>query len=166
MRYIIFLFFILFVLNSCGYRPMSYFANKALGDKVCVKMKPNLENIEESVRIKDTINEAIYTRFNSRVVDESEADTILNVDVENIKDGIIATNAQGFATFYRVYVTIRYTFNHNDKTFSYTNPGYYDYAASLTSPLTTYSNRSTAIIEAAKQSLDRFISQVGYSATF
>lgn len=145
---------------------MAYFANKALGDKVCVKMQSNLENIEESVRIKDTINEAIYTRFHSRIVDESEADTILNVNVENIKDGIIATNSQGFATFYRVYVTIRYTFNHNDKTFSYVNPGYYDYAASLTSPLTTYNNRSTAIIEAAKQSLDRFISQVGYSAAF
>ncbi|WP_237416410.1 LPS assembly lipoprotein LptE [Helicobacter saguini] len=159
-------FIFIFMLNSCGYKPMAYFANKALGDKVCVKMYPNLENPEESIRIKDTINEAIYSRFHSQVVDESEADSILNIDVQNIKDAIIATNSQGFATFYRVYVTIRYTFTHNDKTFSYVNPGYYDYAASLTSPLTTYNNRSVAIIEAAKQSLDRFISQVGYSASF
>ena len=42
---------------GCGYKPMSYFANKALGDKVYVKLKINLENPEESVRIKDMINE-------------------------------------------------------------------------------------------------------------
>lgn len=151
---------------ACGYKPMAFFANKALGDKVCVKMRPNLENTEESVRIKDTISEAIYSRFHSQIVDEKQADTILNIDVQNIKDTIIATNAQGFATFYRVYVTINYSFTRNDKTYSFNNPGYYDYAASLNSPLTTYNNRSTAIIEAAKQSLDRFVSQVGYAASF
>lgn len=160
------LFFIFLCLNSCGYKPMAFFANKALGDRVCVKMRLNLENTEESIRIKDTINEAIYTRFHAQVVDEKEADTILNVDVQNIKDAIIATNAQGFATFYRVYITIRYTFTRGEKTFNFVNPGYYDYAASLSSPLTTYNNRTVAIIEAAKQSIDRFISQVGYSAAF
>lgn len=151
---------------GCGYKPMSYFANKALGDKVYVKLKINLENPEESVRIKDMINEAISSRFHSRVVNQNEADSILEVDVVSIKDAIIATNAQGFATFYRVYVQVTYSFTHNNRTFNFSNPGYYDYAASITNPITTYNNRSNAIIEAAKQGLDRFISQVGYSTSF
>lgn len=166
MYKIIFCIFLCVIFYGCGYKPMAYFANKALGDKVCVILKPNMENIEESVRIKDAINESIYTRFHSRIVSESEADSILRVDVTNIKDSIIATNSQGFATFYRINIVIRYTFNKEGKEYSFVNPGYYDYAASLTSPLITYNNRSVAIVEAAKQSLDRFISQVGYSGSF
>ena len=158
--------FIMIFITSCGYKPMSYFANKALGDRVYVNIKMNLENTEESVKIKDTINEAIISRFHSRLVRENEADTILNVNVENIKDAIIATNAQGFATFYRVNVTIVFSFERKDKTYTFNNVGYYDYAASLSSPQTTFNNRSTAILEAAKQSIDKFISQIGYSASF
>ncbi len=151
---------------SCGYKPMSYYANKALGEKVYVKLEINLENTEESVRIKDAINEAIISRFHSRVVDKNEADSILNVRVQNIQDSIIGTNAQGFATFYRVFTYIVFEFYYNGKKFSFSNPGYYDYAASLNNPITTYENRSNAIMEAARQSLDKFISQVGYSASF
>lgn len=157
---------ILIVFIGCGYQPMSYFANKALGNAVYVRLKPNLENTEESVKIKDMVNEAIVSRFHSRVVSESEAESILDVNVASIKDTIIATNTQGFATFYRVYVQVIYSFKHNGKTFTFSNPGYYDYAASLTSPITTYNNRSNAIIEASKQSLDSFISQIGYSTSF
>ncbi|RDU62612.1 hypothetical protein CQA53_09245 [Helicobacter didelphidarum] len=153
-------------LYGCGYKPMAYFANKALGDKVYVQLKVNLENPEESVKIKDAVNEAIIARFHSRVVSENEADGVLEVNVQQIKDTAIATNAQGFTTFYRVYVNIKYTLEHNGKTSSFSNQGYYDYAASLNSPSTTYNNRSIAIVEAAKQSIDKFVSQVGYSASF
>ncbi len=151
---------------SCGYMPMSYYANKALGDKVYVQLQINLENTEESVRIKDAVNEAIISRFHSRVSNKDEADSILKVNIQNIQDSVIGTNAQGFATFYRVYVYIIFEFEYKGKRFSFSNPGYYDYAASLNNPITTYNNRSNAIIEAARQNLDKFISQIGYSVSF
>lgn len=162
---IFFIFFAIYV-SGCGYKPMSYYANKALGEKVYVELIVNLENPEESVKIKDLVNEAIVSRFHSRVTNKSEADSILKVNVKNIQDTIIGTNTQGIATFYRVFLNISFSFNHNGKAFSFANQGYYDYAASLGSPTITYNNRSNAIIEAARQSLDRFISQIGYSASF
>ncbi len=164
-RFVLFFCVGLFIC-SCGYKPMAYYANKALGNKVFVKLVVNLENPEESVKIKDMVNEAIASRFHSRTTNKDEADSILEVNVENIQDTIIGTNAQGIATFYRVFVNLSFKFKHNDKTHAFINTGYYDYASSLGSPTITYNNRSTAIIEAAKQSLDRFISQIGYSASF
>ncbi|RDU71985.1 hypothetical protein CQA66_05705 [Helicobacter aurati] len=145
---------------------MSYYANKALGNKVYVKLELNLENTEESVQIKDIVNEAIASRFHSQLSSLEDCDTVLEVYVQNIQDNVIATNSQGFATFYRIYMNIRFSFNRDGKNFTFTNPGYYDYASSLLNPIATYNNRSSAILEASKQSIDRFISQVGYSTVF
>lgn len=153
-------------LLACGYRPMSYYANKALGDRVHVKLELNLENTEESVQIRDLVHEAIASRFHSRLASEEASDTVLHVSVQKIQDSVIATNAQGFATFYRIYVSIQFRFERDGKEFAFINPGYYDYASSVGNPIVTYNNRSNAIIEASKQSIDRFVSQVGYSAVF
>lgn len=151
---------------SCGYKPMSYYANKALGDKIYVKLELNVENTEESVQIKELINEAIVSRFHSKISSFQESDTVLEINVNRIQDSIVATNSQGFATFYRVNVDIRFKFSRNGKDFVFTNSGYFDYANSLVNPIVTYNNRSNAILEASKQSIDRFISQVGYSVVF
>lgn len=160
------LVFIFTLLISCGYKPMSYYANKTLGQKVYVQLLINLENAEDSVKIKDIVNEAIISRFHSLTTNRNEADSILEVNVDSIQDTIIGTNIQGLATFYRVFVNLSFKFEKNGKKHSFSNQGYYDYAASLSSPVITYHNRSLAIIEAAKQSLDKFISRIGYSASF
>ena len=155
-----------FLATGCGYKPMAYYANKALGNRIYVKIDLNLENTEESVQIKDIINEAILSRFHSQLSNRQESDTILNVNVQNIQDSVIATNSQGFATFYRISINIQFSFERDGKNFNFINPGYYDYSSSLNNPIVTYNNRSNAILEASKQSIDRFISQIGYSAVF
>lgn len=159
-------FLLLIFICACGYKPMAYFANNALGNSVYVELTTNLENTEESVKIKDMVNEAIASRFHLRVANKKDADSILEVAVKNVQDTIIATNSQGFVTFYRVFVYLTFKFSHNGKTYRFENQGYYDYPVSLTSPTITYNNRVAAILEASKQSIDRFVSQVGYSATF
>lgn len=158
--------FLLLCVLGCGYKPMAYYANKALGEKIYVQLVVNLENPEESVRIKDMVNEAIRSRFHSSTTNKNEADSTLEVNIKSVRDTIIGTNAQGIATFYRVFVDIVFQFEHNGKTHRFANPGYYDYAASLSNPTITYNNRSAAILEAARQSTDRFVSQIGYSASF
>lgn len=163
---VIILAFVFIFLNSCGYKPMSYYANKALGKKVYVELLINLANTEDSVRIKDVVNEAIVSRFHSLTTNRDEADSILEVNVNNIQDSVIGTNIQGLATFYRVFVNLSFKFSNNGKTHTSSSQGYYDYAASLSNPAITYRNRSLAIVEAAKQSIDRFVSKIGYSASF
>lgn len=164
MKYALTSFYIITVLLivACGYRPMAYYANKELGNSVFVELKVNLENPEDSIVIKDIVNEAITSRFHSLIASKQNADTILEVSVIGIKDSIIATDTKGFATFYRVFVDISYSFKKLDKSISYTNNEYYDYAAVTQNPIATYSNRSNAIQEAAKQSIDKFVSKIGY----
>ncbi|RDU61562.1 LPS assembly lipoprotein LptE [Helicobacter sp. MIT 14-3879] len=166
LRHKVIVFCVLICFMGCGYRPMAYYANKALGDKVYVRLQLNLENTEESVQIKDIINEAIASRFHSQLTNENDCDTVLEVQVQNIQDNVIATNSQGFATFYRIYIDIKFHFNRDGRDFVFFNQGYYDYASSLINPIVTYNNRSSAILEASKQSIDKFISQVGYSMAF
>ncbi|PAF44952.1 LPS assembly lipoprotein LptE [Helicobacter sp. 11S02629-2] len=154
---VVVLFFI-----ACGYQPIAYYAKNVLGNNVFVELRPNMENPEDSVKIKDAVNEAIASRLHLNLSSKENADTILRVDVGSISNSIVSSDTQGFATFYRVYVNITFSLKSRGKDVTFTNGGYYDYAASLNNPIVTDNNRSNAITEAAKQSIDKFISQLGY----
>lgn len=153
---------IAFIVYGCGYRPISSYAKSVLSTNIYVHLVPNLQNPEDSVRIKDSLNEAVIARFNAKLTSKELADSIITLNVEDIKDSIIATNTRGFVTFYRIYVNITFSFTKNKELISYTNSGYYDYANSIVNPITTNTNRSNAIIEASKQAIDKFISQVAF----
>ncbi|PAF50049.1 hypothetical protein BKH43_06030 [Helicobacter sp. 13S00401-1] len=151
-----------FFLVACGYQPIAYYAKNVLGNNVFVELSPNMENPEDSVKIKDAVNEAIASRLHLNLSSKENADTILKVDIGSITNSIVSSDTQGFATFYRVYVNITFSFKNRNKDVTFTNGGYYDYAASLNNPIVTDNNRSNAITQAAKQSIDKFISQLGY----
>ncbi|PAF51036.1 LPS assembly lipoprotein LptE [Helicobacter sp. 13S00477-4] len=157
------LLIIFIILTSCGYMPSAYYAQKILGNSIYVKLIVNLANPENSVQFKDSLNKAIVSRFQNKLASEQEADSIITIEITNITDTSIATNEQGFTTFYRA--TVYVTFSYDDKKGikkSFKNSGYYDYAVSLENPLTTYNNRYYAIEEALDQTIDKFISQVSY----
>ncbi|PAF48678.1 hypothetical protein BKH41_05255 [Helicobacter sp. 12S02232-10] len=162
MKKIIFIS-VLILLNACGYLPAAYYAQKVLGDSIYVKLIVNLPNPENSVQFKDSLNRAVISRFQNRLASQKEADSIITIEITNVTDTSIATNEQGFTTFYRatVFVTFTYT-NKKGVSKSFKNNGYYDYAVSLENPLITYDNRYYAIEQATDQTIDKFITQVSY----
>ncbi|PAF53969.1 hypothetical protein BKH42_03100 [Helicobacter sp. 13S00482-2] len=154
----IFLFF-----YGCGYLPSAYYAQKVLGDSVYVKLIVNLPNPENSVQLKDILNRAIISRFQNTLTSQKDADSIITIEITDVSDTSIATNEQGFTTFYRAtaYVTFTYK-NKRGQSKTFKNNGYYDYSVSLENPLTTYNNRFYAIEQATSQTVDKFITQVSY----
>lgn len=162
MRAFIFLGFLLF-LCGCGYFPSAVYAQKVLGNSVYVKLIVNLPNPENSVQLKDTLNRAIISRFQNNLASEKNADSIITIEITNVTDTSIATNEQGFTTFYRAtaYVTFSYK-NKRGKSGTFKNNGYYDYSVSLDNPLITYNNRFYAIEQATNQTVDKFITQISY----
>ena len=96
------LFFILLLLfKGCGYKPISAYAQNALGDSIYVKLIVNLPNPENSVEFKDLMNRLVVQRFQSRLASEKDADSIIIIEITNVTDTSITQNKEGFTTFYR-----------------------------------------------------------------
>ncbi|PAF42029.1 LPS assembly lipoprotein LptE [Helicobacter sp. 11S03491-1] len=162
MKYI-FYTFIFLIISGCGYFPTAYYAKKVLGDSIYVKLIVNLPNPESSVQFKDALNKAVVSRFQSKLADQKDADSIITIEITNVTDISIATNEQGFTTFYRATVYIDFIYkNKQGKSGAFHNNGYYDYAVSLENPLTTYNNRYYAIEQATNQAIDKFVAQISY----
>ncbi|WP_257874406.1 LPS assembly lipoprotein LptE [Helicobacter sp. 11S02596-1] len=150
-------------LSACGYLPIASYTQKVLGDSVYVKLIVNLPNPENSVQFKDILNKAVISRFQNKLASQKDADSIITIEITKVTDTSIATNEQGFTTFYRatVFVTFTYT-NKKGMSKTFDNSGYYDYAVSLENPLITYNNRYYGINQAIEQTIDKFITQVSY----
>lgn len=159
----LFLFLVVCVfLAGCGYQPIAHQANKALGGKVFVEVKISLRDPQNSVELKDSVSRSIFERIHSRVVDKQEADSVVEVELQNALFHTLAENKTGFATFYRCEVNVRfkYTNRYTQSTRIFSKKGYYNFSLGNSSNITD-SIRMEAINEAVIQALDGFISQVG-----
>ena len=159
----LFLFLVVCVfLAGCGYQPIAHQATNALGGKVFVEVKISLRDPQNSVELKDSVSRSIFERLHSRVVDKQEADSVVEVELQNVLFHTLAENKTGFATFYRCEVNVRfkYTNRYTQSTRIFSKKGYYNFSLGNSSNITD-SIRMEAINEAVIQALDGFISQVG-----
>lgn len=155
------------LLSSCGYVPSASFAQKALGDSVFVKLNINLPNPENSVELKDEFNKIIISRFQNKIANADESDSIITIDIDKITDTHIAVSSDAFATYYRVSVFTTYTYDDKKgNKRSVSGSGYFDYNISLDNPLTTHNNRYYAINQAFLQTIDRFVAMMAYEGQY
>lgn len=162
LRFWVFIGFIM-VFLGCGYMPSATYAQRILGDQIYVKVNINMPNPENSVEFKDSLNKAIISRLQARLGNQEEADSIITVDINQIRDYSISISSDGFTNYYRVTVYVSYTFDDkkgNKNT--YNASGYFDYNVSLDNPLTTYNNRYYAINQAFLQTVDGFIARMAF----
>lgn len=159
-----FLFLIALVFCGCGYAPVAHYSQNALGNSVYIDLKVNLANTENSVQLRDLLYKVMVARFQKEIKGKEEADSIISVVIKHISDTSIATDKNGFTTFYRANITIEFDIKNKGTRQSkvLTNSAYYDYAVSLADPTITYNNRLEAIAEAGGQCIDRLISQIAY----
>ena len=150
-------------ISGCGYAPIAHYSQKALGNSVYIDLKINAANTENSVALRDLLNKVVVMRFQKELKNKEEADSVIYVEMTNIQDQSIATNSDGFTTFYRVNLTLSFKYsNRTHKETQFSNSAYYDYAVSLEDPAVTYENRLDAIEQATIQCVDKFLSQVAY----
>ena len=155
------------LLGGCGYVPSARFAQKALGDSVFVKLNVNLPNPENSVDLKDEFNKIIISRFQNKIANADESDSIITIDIDKITDTHIAVSSDAFATYYRVSVFTTYTYDDKKgNKRSVSGSGYFDYNISLDNPLTTHNNRYYAINQAFLQTIDRFVAMMAYEGQY
>ncbi|MEA3498887.1 MAG: LPS assembly lipoprotein LptE [Campylobacterota bacterium] len=125
-----FLIFSLFV--GCGYKPATYYAKNEIVGKVFVESPIDIENSENSIIIKDAMNEMVINQFNGILTDEkNSADTIVIVDLTTVSHTALSTDNEGYTKSYRTTVKINVKYRKVDSSSHYKSidvSNYYDYS--------------------------------------
>jgi hypothetical protein len=158
----VFIISIVFVLiTGCGYKPSSYYAKKAISGDVYVDLVVDIANAQNSVYVKDAMNEMILNQFEANLTNKKQnADTFVTVALSSVSHSVMSTDDDGYAQSYRTTVNIRVTYNKKGdkpKTISVSN--YYDYSVDSTSVITEQ-KKNTAVKTASTKALSDIFSKI------
>lgn len=159
MKKLFALFCLALIVSGCGYKPSVYYSKKAIGEKVYAKVTMLRSDPENTVLIKDAINEAIVTKLQSKLSSEGEADTKLLVEVASVGLSAIQYDQNGYVVLYRMSVTLNTSVVSKNGTKSFSTTGSYDFPIE---PNTTVSDskRFEAIKNSGIKAIDMLISQI------
>ncbi|MDC0932754.1 LPS assembly lipoprotein LptE [Arcobacteraceae bacterium] len=157
---------LLFVLFSgCGYKPASYYAKNAIEGAVYVDLKVDIDNSENSVFVKDAMNEMILNQFKVNLVeDKAKADTYVTVALSSVSHSSISTDSDGYVQSYRTTVNIKMTYQKIDEKMKTINVNdYYDYTVDSDSTITDQ-KKKLAIKSASTKALNNVFSKIAVNS--
>lgn len=148
-----------FLLGGCGYKSITHYSKKAIGEKVYAKVEMLRSDPENTVLIKDAVNEAIVTKLRGKLVSEEQADTKMFISVSNVALSAIQYDQNGYVILYRTNVTLDTTVVRGSTSRRFTTYGSYDFPIE---PNTTVSDskRFESIKNGAVKAIDMLISQI------
>jgi hypothetical protein len=160
MRRVVGFIFIVLLLNSCGYKPTAIYTKNVLGDKIYANVEISLEDPENSILIKDAINEAIINKFHSKLVSKDKASSTIDIKLSSVKFQPIEYDTNGYVIAYKTLVGLQTTYSDkNSKMSTISTTGDYDFNIESLSVISD-SKRFNAIKEASQKAIDAFISKI------
>ncbi|MCH9814012.1 MAG: hypothetical protein K0U47_08740 [Epsilonproteobacteria bacterium] len=149
---------------SCGYKPTSHYTQQVLGEKVYTEVTISLEDPENSVLIKDAVNEAIVNQFHADIVPKDQADSKLYVTLKSVSFVPIQYDKNGYVIAYKTYVGMRtdYIDIHNKRRVINTN-GDFDFPIESNSIISD-GKRFEAIRFASEKAFDSLRSKIAIGA--
>lgn len=153
-------FLLAIVLSGCGYKPSSYYARQALGDKLYAEVSISRQDPRNSVLIKDAVNEAIVSRFGGKLVTKQQADSVLYVRIQTLSFTPTVYDTYGYVIAYKTTVVLAMEYEDaNKKIEKLTATGEYDFSIEANSVISD-TNRFEAIRYASSDALDEFVSKI------
>jgi len=155
------IFAVFIMLAGCGYKPSSYYTKKILGDKIYTKVYIDINDPENSVLIKDAVNEAIVSKFRSRIVDRiDKANSVFYVKFKGKSFTPIAYDKDGYVIAYKAKVLLGITYiDKVGKKDSFDVSGTHDFTIEANSVISD-SKRFEAIKFASYKAISEFISKL------
>ena len=146
---------------GCGYKPSSNYTKKILGDKIYAQVYIDIKDPENSVLIKDAINEAIVSKFRSKIVDKKElANSLFYVKFKNKSFIPIAYDRDGYVVAYKTKVLLNITYiDKIGRKDSFNVSGTYDFPIEANSVISD-TKRFEAIKFASYKAISEFISKI------
>jgi hypothetical protein len=136
------------------------YTKEVLGDNIYVEVKTSLKDPENTVLIRDALNEAVISRFRSRIVPRKDADSQLVMELKKVSFLPIQYDKNGYVIAYKTYVDlltrVRDKSGHTQAIYS---RGDYDFAIESNSVISD-TKRFEAIKHASYKAVDEFISRL------
>jgi len=158
------LFFLLFELSGCGYKPSAKFAREIMGEKISTSIIISKEDPENSVLAKDSVDKAIIEIFHSSLVPRRFSDTHLSFKITNPSYSPVEYDNNGFIISYRATIKLLITRETINKKKNYVTSGTYDFSVVPNSVLSDQ-QRFNAIKYSAVKAISAFVAKVSAEGT-
>lgn len=150
---------ILITFSSCGYKPSSKLSREVMGEKISTSIVISAQDPENTVIIKDAVDEAVIEVFHASLRKKSESDTHLDLSIATPSYTPIVYDTDGFVTGYRMRVTLSIIRYHSGLSKKYTASGTYDFTVAANAVVTDQ-ERFDAIRFSATKAIRSFVAQV------
>ena len=164
--FVLFTFIISFSFFGCSYKPSSQYAKEEIQGNVFVKVTIDLEDPQNSVLIKDSINKLLIQKLDVDMVSsESLADTIMYINVNRVSMQELQYDDLGYNKLYRALVSINVSYSKKGekKKKSFIVDGEHNF--SVDNGTTINSNqRYDAIKKASDKALEEVLSKIAVSS--
>jgi hypothetical protein len=147
------------MMAGCGYKPSSYETKKVMGETVSTEVVISMTDPENTVVLKDALDEAVIRRFQTSLRHRHSAETHLKIELRNVVFSALQFDSNGYIVAYRTTINLVITRETKDLTKRYRAVGNYDFTIS-SNAIITDQQRYEAIQKSAIKALDSFIAQV------
>lgn len=156
--------FFLLELNGCGYKPSAKYAREVVGTKISTSIVISAQDPENTVVIKDAVDQAIIEIFHASLTDREHADTHLTLSISEPSYSPIEYNQNGFVISYRATITLNIVRETKSIKKSYSTSGSYDFGV-VPNAVLTDQERFDAIKFSASKAISAFIATVSAEGT-
>lgn len=150
---------LILALSGCGYTPSSKFARAVLGEKISTSITISALDPENTVIIKDAVDEAIIEVFHAALRGRDESDTHLDISISNPSYSPIVYDKDGFVIGYKMSLSLVISRHHSGVTKVYSLSGTYDFSVSPNAVVTDQ-ERFEAIKFSATKAIRSFVAKV------
>lgn len=147
------------IFTACGYTPSSKFAREAVGEKISTSVIISSIDPENTVIIKDAVDEAIIGVFHASLTTREFSSAHLILKIGNPSYAPTQYDSNGFVVGYRTTVSLNITKQTSGFSKSYTTEGTYDFSVSPNAVITDQ-ERFDAIKYSSEKAIKAFIAKV------
>jgi len=132
---------------------------------VYVDLEIDIENTQNSVYVKDAMNEIIINQFNASLTDNKKiADSYVTIALSSVKHTSIGSDDDGYAKSYRTTVSIKISYKKGqNETKSLLVSDYYDYTIGDNSDLSDQ-KKKIAIKTASMKALNDIFTKIAINS--
>jgi len=147
------------IISGCGYTPSSKFAREVLGEKISTSIRISTQDPENTVIIKDAVDEAIIEVFHASLRNRDESDTHLEISISSPSYSPIVYDKDGYIIGYQMSLSLHIVRQHSGVSKSYALRGTYDFSVSPNAVVTDQ-ERFEAIKFSAAKAIRSFVAKV------
>ena len=144
---------------SCGYKPSAKYAREIVGETVSTSVTISLTDPENTVLIKDALDNAVRTVFHASLRPRNIASTHLKIKMNNIRYQPIQYNNEGFVVAYRAYIDLQIERIKDHIKELYVTQGTYDFSIDANT-IVSDQQRFDAIENSSIKAIKSFVAKV------